>query len=102
MDKLTVISPADGRKLTEIAVTADTEIRRMAEAARQASYSWSRLPYAQRASALRAARNAFATAAPMLVQKLTDEVARPEAESWFAEIVANLELFDYWIKNAGK
>lgn len=60
---------------------------------------WQALSYRERGRALKAVRERFLSRDREIVDILTRETAKPEAEVYFAEILPNADLFDYYIKN---
>ncbi len=92
-------SPSDGREIGRYPLASSQQVQQAVLVARAAQKKWAAQSDQQRAACLRQVRNAFGNAAEDIVAVLSEEIGRPEAESWFAEIVANMELFDFWIKN---
>lgn len=97
---LRATNPRTGAVIAQYSAASSAGVAAAVEQGRLASQEWSKRPYADRAQKLRDVRNAFANAGEQIVEVLSNEIGRPAAESWFAEVIPNVELFDYWIKNA--
>lgn len=94
--RINVISPLDGRLVGRVAATPVTAIAERAAAARAAQAEWAARPLGERAQALKRLKPIFAAAGDELVELLREEIGRHPAESWFAEIVGNLDLIQWW------
>ena len=68
------------------------------EAARAAQAAWGDLGFAARRELLRQVRDRFAARAEALVELLGQENGKPPVEAWFAEILPDIDLFNYWLR----
>lgn len=95
-------NPTHGSVFGSASVDDAAAVEAKIEKLRNAQQSWARRPLEERISVIRNIRHRFARAGEEIVSVLTEEIGRPETESWFSEVVPNIELFDYWLKNVGK
>lgn len=101
-DKLSAISPVTGKVLSQYVIDDLGSTQKKLKTAQNAQQAWSSLSLKERVTVLRKVRNEFAASSDKIIKALSAEIARPEAESWFAEIISNVELFDYWLSNGGQ
>jgi len=66
---------------------------------REAQRVWSDQTLNQRKNAVSSLHQGFLAAAKEIAQCLAEECGRPAGEAWTAEIVANHELFGWWLSN---
>src|SRR5262249_36576558 len=89
-----------GSLLPPVPITPRSSIPALVERARVAADAWGALPVKKRAEALRQVKKRFLVAAEEMAAILEDEIGRPRAESYLAEIVPAAALFDYWCRSA--
>ncbi|RMF17189.1 MAG: aldehyde dehydrogenase family protein [Candidatus Dadabacteria bacterium] len=100
--RINVVSPLDGRVLERIPMTPPEDVPALFERARQAQRQWQKRSVAARARALKPLARGIADAADELVELLREEIGRHPAESWFAEIVPNIDLIHWWVRQGRK
>jgi hypothetical protein len=94
--EIRVVSPWDGKEIVRIPTTPPENIPEVVEKVRLAQERWRRVPLRERGKILRKILKPFYRRAEELVDRLYLEVGRHRAESWFQEIVPNLDLVRYW------
>ncbi len=99
---LRVVSPLDGKVVAEIPRTPPAEMEARIRAARAAQVAWAALPIAERVAVLKRCRHAFHARVDKLVEVVRAETGKPLPEILGGEIIANLELFDFYIRHAAK
>lgn len=99
---LRVVSPLDGKLVAEIARTAPADMEARIAAAARAQPAWAALPIGERIATLKRCRQAFHARVPKLVEAVRAETGKPMPEILGGEIIANLELFDFYIRNAAR
>ncbi len=101
MTSTTSIRAIDPWNRTEIesvpAHDADDALRAV-QAARAAQPAWAELGFEARGKLLQRVRDLFADRAEALVDLLGRENGKPPVEAWFAEILPDIDLFNYWIR----
>ena len=98
--KIVGTRPGDGAPLPPVDVTPLAEVPALLARAREAQGAWARLPLAERVKRVEAAGKALLAAGKEAVRLLEDENGRPQAESWFFEVLPTADLFAYWCKRA--
>ncbi len=99
---LRVVSPLDGSVVAEIERTPPAEMETLLRAAAGAQHAWAATPLAERLATIRRCRKAFHARVDKLVDAVRRETGKPMAEILGGEIIANLELFDFYLKHAAK
>lgn len=94
--EIRVISPRTRLELARIPATHPEDLPDLVRRACAAQREWMGIPLLQRARTLKKLIPIFADAAEELVNRLTQEIGRDPSESWFAEIIPNLDLIRYW------
>lgn len=100
--RINVVSPLDGRVIDRIAAVKVLDLPELAAKARAAQAEWAARPLDERAKVVAKLGRALADAADELVEILREEIGRHPAESWFAEIVPNIDLVKWWCKSGQK
>jgi acyl-CoA reductase-like NAD-dependent aldehyde dehydrogenase len=96
--EICVISPLSGEEITRIRATPPEELGTLSEKARRSQERWAKRPIQKRAEILRRLIREFGDQAEEIVRRLHLEIGRDPAESWFSEILPNLDLIEYWCK----
>lgn len=65
-------------------------------AAREAQAAWGRLSLERRAESLREIGRRFAARGAEVAEVVCAETKKSPVDAWFADVVPNLDLFDYW------
>jgi acyl-CoA reductase-like NAD-dependent aldehyde dehydrogenase len=97
--QIVCIDPRTGEQRTTVASTPVEEIAEHMRKTRAAQIAWSDRTLNQRKAAVSSLHQGFLKAAADIVQRLAEECGRPAGEAWTAEIVANHELFGWWLGN---
>ena len=100
--KLEVYSPLDGELIEALDRTPPEEMVALVERAAKAQEAWGAAPMAERVAALKRCRAEFARRADEIVEIVRKETGKPLPEIYGGEIIANLELFDLYLKRAPK
>jgi acyl-CoA reductase-like NAD-dependent aldehyde dehydrogenase len=90
------VRPADGVPLTPVEVTPPEDVRELLRRCRAAQHAWAHRPLRERARVLDRAKRSFLAAGERLAATIEEELGRPRAETYLAEIVPDADLFDYW------
>jgi acyl-CoA reductase-like NAD-dependent aldehyde dehydrogenase len=93
------IDPRTGAASGSVPATPIEEIPRRAQAARVAGQRWFDKSLKDRKAAVSALHQAFLAHAGDIAELLAQECGRPAGEAWTAEIVANHELFGWWLSH---
>jgi acyl-CoA reductase-like NAD-dependent aldehyde dehydrogenase len=91
--------PRTGEQSGTIACTPVAEISAIVDRAKAAQHDWFDRPLKQRKVAVANLQNAFLEQAEQVAETLAKECGRPAGEAWTAEIVANHELFGFWLQS---
>lgn len=94
--RINVVSPLDGRILQRIPSTPPESLPELVARARAAQAAWQAVPLDERAKRLKPLAKRLAGAGDAIVETLRTEIGRHPAESWFAEVVPNLDLIRWW------
>ncbi len=94
--RINIVSPLDGRVVDRIPGTKVLDLPDIASRARGAQQAWAAVPLKQRVRAVSGLAKGLGQAADDLVEALRVEVGRHPTESWFAEIVPNIDLVKWW------
>jgi acyl-CoA reductase-like NAD-dependent aldehyde dehydrogenase len=97
-----IFSPLDGSSLGVHGKSDPADVRKALERQRLAWPPWRSTPLEQRVGYLRKAREAFFQRVDEIVDIVHRETGKPVQEIYGAEIIANLELFDFHIRRAGR
>lgn len=97
MSTIPVIDPRTGETTDQLPVTEPETVADMAHAARTAQAEWFELDLARRKDAVHALHQGFLGQAESIAAALAEDCGRPAGEAWTAEIVANHELFGWWL-----
>lgn len=96
------VDPRNGSPLDPVPASAPEEVAERVEEARRAQALWQKLSLESRSLMLKRVRQRFLENAEKLVELLCRENGKPESEAYSSEIVPNIGLFDYWIKEGPK
>lgn len=96
-DTIRCIDPRTGETTGEIPTTPLEQIGGEVAKARAAQRDWREAGLGARKTAIRALHKAFLANAEKIADLLAQECGRPAGEAWTAEIVANHELFGFWL-----
>lgn len=99
MSTIPAIDPRTGETVDEIPVTELHAIPAAAQAARRAQTEWFEQSLELRKDAVYALHQGFLGHAEAIAGALAEDCGRPQGEAWTAEIVANHELFGWWLGN---
>ena len=91
--------PRTGEPTGTIPCTAVDAIESAMIRTRDAQQDWAERSLAERKAAVSALHQGFLDAAQQIAERLASECGRPAGEAWTAEIVANHELFTWWLHN---
>jgi len=91
------IDPRTGATSHTVPTTPIDALPGMIERAKEAQQQWFDRPLKERKSAVSKLHQAFLAAAPNIAKSLGEDCGRPAGEAWTAEIVANHELFGWWL-----
>ena len=94
-----IVNPATLEHVAEISTIAPDELADVARRARGAQNAWSRLPFAERAAAVRRFRDALLDADERFADVLTAETGKPRADAWSVELAYVCDVIGYWVKN---
>lgn len=96
------VSPWDGREIGRVEPENAAAAVRAVARARGAQAAWAARDIRQRAALLMRVHDRFAERAEELVDLLVREGGKPPTEAWYAEILPNLDLFQFWAKNTAR
>ncbi|MCK6502265.1 aldehyde dehydrogenase family protein [Myxococcota bacterium] len=91
------LDPRSGQQVATVPVTPVDQVGAAVARARAAQPDWHGLGLARRKVLVEALRQAFLAAAPRVVSLLAEECGRPGGEAWTSEVVANNDLFAWWL-----
>lgn len=100
--RINVVSPLDGRIIDRIAGSKVADLQDQMAKARAAHVAWAQRPLKERVKVVSALARALADHADDLVEILREEIGRHPAESWFGEVVPNIDLVRWWCKTGCK
>ena len=95
-------NPADGSELGRVPVTPTEQVRDAVARARHAANAWSALTFRQRGAYLARVRDRLLERASSIAAVLHKENGKPEIEAYFAEVIPNLDLFDFHVASDEK
>jgi len=96
--EINVLSPLDGRLVARVPATPAADVAARAERAAAAQAAWRETPFDERVRRLEDFAYLFAAAGDEFAETLRAELGRHPAESWFAEIVPNIDLVKWWTR----
>ena len=99
IDQIPTINPSTGEQTGSIPVMQLDSIPDRIDATRKAQQNWSEYDLRARKDAVKQLQQGFLAHAETIAQILKEECGRPAGEAWTAEIVANHELFTWWLKH---
>lgn len=95
-------NPADGTELARVPMDTQASVQEAVARARKASAAWGALSYRERGALLSRVRDRFLERAQQIAEILHKENGKPQVEAYMAEVIPNLDLFDYHIANDAK
>lgn len=95
--ELIAIDPRDGQERGRVEVGPVAAVAPAVARAREAARAWRDRPLAQRKAAVARLHQAFLAAGPRVVELLGEELGRPAGEAWTSEVLANHDLFAWWL-----
>ena len=98
----TSLSPLDGSSLGTFKETSVKDLTAKIAATAGVRQEWAEKTHKERLSYLKKIRSAFAEKVDQLVEIVHRETGKVIPEIYGGEIIANLELIDFYIKNSGK
>jgi acyl-CoA reductase-like NAD-dependent aldehyde dehydrogenase len=98
-DIIHCIDPRTGAPTVDVQQTNLADVRGVATRAREAQQHWAELGLAHRKKAIGEVHQAFLARGADVVALLAEEVGRPAGEAWTAEVIANSDLFAWWLKH---
>ncbi|MBI4208778.1 MAG: aldehyde dehydrogenase family protein [Deltaproteobacteria bacterium] len=101
-ERILSLNPRTGRVQKQFLIPTDQEVKDTVHRARCAFPQWKQLCYKERAQYIQRFREIFLSNSDKLVSILAEENGRPAAESYFAEILPNIDLLQYWAKKTEK
>ncbi|MCC6620177.1 MAG: aldehyde dehydrogenase family protein [Deltaproteobacteria bacterium] len=72
------------------------DIGSIVAAARAAQVAWARRPLAERGAIIQDIGRRFAARGEDVARVVCEETKKSPVDAWFADVVPNLDLFDYW------
>lgn len=97
-----ITSPLDGQVVAQVERTPPAEMEERMRACAAAQPAWAAQGLAARLDVLRRCRKAFHARSEELIDAVRKETGKPLAEILGGEIIANLELFDFYLKHAAR
>ncbi len=94
---LSCLDPRTAAEVAQVPVQALELVGDRVQQAREAGLAWRERPLAARKQAVAALHQAFLEAGPRIVALLAEECGRPAGEAWTSEVVANHDLFQWWL-----
>ena len=96
-ETIPTVDPRTGQHTGTFPCTPIAEIPSRIEQARNAQTEWADLDLSTRKRSVAALHDGFLQKAEAIAACLAEECGRPAGEAWTAEIVANHELFGWWL-----
>jgi acyl-CoA reductase-like NAD-dependent aldehyde dehydrogenase len=93
------VDPCTGEQSGEVECTPTEAIVGLVAASRTAQAHWADLRLKERIAAVSTLHDSFLNHAEDIAAVLAADCGRPAGEAWTAEIVANHELFGFWLSN---
>lgn len=97
-----VRNPADHSELGRVPASTPEQVREAAARARKAQAAWGALSFAERSAYLAKVRDRLHARADQISALLHQENGKPQTDAYLAEVIANLDLFDYHIAEDAK
>lgn len=101
-DEIVSRNPATGEELGRVRKTSAEEVARAVERARRAFAGWRQTSFADRRRFVMRAREVILEEMDEIARLISDEMGKPVAESFSAEIAPVLDLMQYFARNAEK
>jgi acyl-CoA reductase-like NAD-dependent aldehyde dehydrogenase len=92
-------NPADGSELGRIPVSTPEQVREAVARARKAAAGWGARSFKERGAMLAQVRDRLLARADTVAALLHKENGKPQLEAYFAEVIPNLDLFDFHVAN---
>lgn len=96
--RIDCVDPRTAQVVAGVDCTPLDAVPAMVARARAAARQWQDLGLKRRKWAVSDLHQAFLAAGPELVALLEEELGRPRGESWTSEVVADNDLFGWWLK----
>ena len=96
-ERIVCIDPRSAQAVATVDCTPLAQVPEAIRRARQAQALWADLGLKRRKWAVSDLHQAFLARGKDLVELLAQECGRPRGESWTSEIVANNDLFGWWL-----
>lgn len=100
--QLISLNPADLTEVGQVQITAPEDVKRVVDWARGVQTSWQETELEERLHILKRARDLLFRNVYALAELITQEMGKPIAESFSAEMEASLDLFDYYLRHAAR
>ncbi len=97
-----IINPATGKKISEIKVSTESEVKEGILKAREAFPIWSSLSIEKRIQYLTKIYNLIIEDRNNIAKTITENNGKPLAESYLTEIASTLQVMEYFIKKGGE
>ncbi len=97
-----LLSPLDSQPIGTFKSESEKEVTKKIERQRKAQKDFGRLGLKERIKILKQIRKEFIKQSNALIERTRAETGKPYAEIYGGEIVANIELIDFYVKNAKK
>jgi len=98
-EQIVCLDPRTTQQVGTVPVTPVEQVPAIVAWARDAQHLWLDMGLKRRKWAIADLHQAFLGAADQIVELLAQEVGRPAGEAWTSEIVANNDLFSWWLAN---
>ncbi len=95
--RILCFDPRSGERRAEVPCTPPGAVAGLVERARAAQDAWFELGLDGRRRAVAELHQAFLARADEVVALLAEECGRPAGEAWTSEVVANHDLFRWWL-----
>ena len=101
-EQIISLNPRTGRVQKQFSIPTDPEVKETIDRGRRAFPQWRKSRYKERAQCVLRLREILISNSKKLVSVLAEENGRPIVESYFAEILPNIDLLQYWAKKTEK
>lgn len=101
-DEFTTFNPATGKEIARIKTFSPAEVLAAVEASRAVWQVWRITPFAERSRIVMRAREIILEEMDEIARLISDEMGKPVAEGFSAEIVPVLDLMQYFARKTEK
>lgn len=101
-DKIEILSPANSRKIAELAVATAQDIAQAVARARRAQAPWQEKSFAERARFLYRYRDLLVDHKEKIADILTSETGKPRIEVYTQELFYVCDAIGFWAKRAAR